>query len=154
MAIRRPDPTRAISELQDRVNRLFEEIRGRSSGTDPEEGRSGGWNPPVDLVEHDRGYVLRADLPGVDPAELRIEVEGDVLMLRGERRPEARLSSEAYLREERPRGRFEVKLSLPPSVDPAGIRASQRAGVLEVDLPSRRAAEVDPIRVEVESTEA
>jgi HSP20 family protein len=154
MAIRRPDPIRAIAELQDRVNRLFEEIRGRSFQADPDDDRSGGWTPPVDLVEHDGGYVLRADLPGVDPKELRIRVEGDVLSLRGERRPEAGLPSESFLREERPRGRFEVKLSLPPSVDPSGIRASQRAGVLEVVLPSRPAAEVDPIRVEVENTEA
>ncbi len=154
MAIRRPDPIRAIAELQDRVNRLFEEVRGRSIPSDPDDVRAGGWNPPVDLVEHDGGYVLRADLPGVDPGELRIQVEGDVLMLRGERRPEPGLPSEAYLREERPRGRFEVKLALPSSVDPSGIRASQRAGVLEVVLPSRRAAEAAPIRVEVENTEA
>ena len=154
MAIRRPDPTRAIAELQDRMNRLFEEIRGRSTESDPDEARSGGWNPPIDLVEHDGGYVLRADLPGVEPDHLRIQVEGDVLLVEGERRPETGLSSEAFLREERPRGRFEVKLSLPPSVDPSGIRASQRAGVLEVVLPSRRAAEIDPIRVEVENTEA
>jgi HSP20 family protein len=154
MAIRRPDPIRAIAELQDRMNRLFEEIRGRSFEADPAEATPGGWHPPVDLVERDGGYVLRADLPGVDPEDLDIQVENDVLTLKGERRSETGLTSESFLREERPSGRFEVKLSLPPSVDPSGIRASQRAGVLEVVLPSRHPTEVDAIRVEVEKTEA
>jgi HSP20 family protein len=154
MAIRRPDPIRAIAELQDRMNRLFEEIRGRSFEQDPDGGPTAGWQPPVDLVEHDGGYVLRADLPGVAPDDLRIEVENDVLTLHGERRPESGSSRESFLREERPRGRFEVKLSLPPSVEPSGIRASQRAGVLEVVLPSRRAADRESIRVEVQESEA
>ena len=149
MAIQRIDPLRDLADLQARVSRMFDEALARAftpaGGEDPT-----AWTPPVDLVEEGSRYLLRADLPGVAPAEVEVHVEAGTLRVRGERRRDPGVPRESYLRAERPSGRFALHFSLPPSVDAAAIRATQRDGVLEVDLPKKQAAAAERIRVEVD----
>lgn len=150
MAIRRPDPVRALAELQERMNRLFDEVRTWTTApADGDGGASGTWRPPVDLVEREDRYVLRADVPGIDPTDVRVQVEGETLVLRGARRRDPDVPVDAFLRSERPTGDFTVRLGLPPSVETAAIEATQRAGVLEIVLPKRARKEPEAIRVEV-----
>jgi len=144
MAIQRWDPEQDLTRLQENVNRAFDEVLSRSAtpgGTDRVQ--PGDWKPPLDLFETPDHYVLRADLPGVSPAEVDLRIEGGQLMLVGERRSDP----EAYLRMERPNGRFSAKIALPASIDRERIRASHRNGVLEVVLPKRRGDA--PSRVEI-----
>jgi len=139
MAIQRSDPLRELHRLQENMNRLFEEVLTRSSGSavlDPS--GSGTWKPPTDLLEEAERYVVRADLPGVNAADVEVLVERGRLVLRGERRREEPAADESYLRVERPDGRFHVQIALPASVDQQQIQASQSNGVLEVVLPKRR----------------
>lgn len=153
MAIRRPDPVRALGELQERMNRLFDEVRTWTSGPgDAPEDDPGTWRPPVDLVERDDRYLLRADVPGIEPEDVHVEIESETLVLRGERRRDPDVPRDAYLRSERPSGGFHVRIGLPPSVDVDGIEAVHRAGVLEVVLPKRAAVRPESIRVEVEGS--
>jgi HSP20 family protein len=70
-------------------------------------------------------------------------------VLRGERRQDAGVPKEAFLRVERPVGRFSVQVALPPSVDEQGIRAAQRDGVLEVSLPKRGEKPSSRLKIEV-----
>jgi len=149
MAILKPDPIRAIAELQDRMNRLFDEVRTVSGGPGGSS-EAGTWKPPIDLIEREDGYVLRADLPGVDATDVHVDVEDGRLTLRGERTRDGSVPGASFLRAERPSGPFTVSIALPPSVDVGAIRATQRAGVLEVSLPKRRAGQRDAIRVEVD----
>jgi len=145
MAIQRWDPLRDLSELQARMNRLFEETLARSSAGD--EADATAWRPPVDLYEETDRYVVRADLPGVSAADVDIRVDDGTLHLEGQRTVDGGVARESYLRVERPRGRFAVQLALPPSVEQAGIRATHRNGVVEIELPKRRAAA--PSRIEI-----
>ncbi len=149
MAIQRPDPFRGLIELQERVNRLFDEVVSRSFGPGgAEAAEASAFRPPVDLYEHPERYVVSADLPGVAPEDVQVTVEDGTLVLRGERKPDPHVPRDAYLRVERPHGAFAVTLTLPPSVDPDGIRARHENGVLEVTLPKKAPSTVGKIAVE------
>lgn len=148
MAIQRWDPLRDLMDLQDRMKQLFAEALSRSAGSEGADALgSTGWKPPMDLFEETDRYVLRADLPGVIAKDVEVQVENGVLTLRGERRVDANVARESYLRIERPHGKFSAQISLPPSVDGKAIRASHRNGVIEIVLPKRR--ETLPSRIEV-----
>ena len=150
MAIQRWDPIKDLLQLQERVNHLFEDVMARSgSAREVLAASASAWKPPMDLFEQNDRWTIRVDLPGVDPTDVGIEVEQDVLVVRGERRPDGGVARESYLRVERPTGRFAVQVALPPSVDRASLTATQREGVLEIVLPKRR--DERPSRVRVES---
>ncbi len=85
MAVVRWEPFRDLLSLQDRMNRMFDEsYRGRSASDDWALG--GTWAPAVDIYEHEGNIVLTAELPGVDPKDVDVRVENNVLTLRGERK--------------------------------------------------------------------
>ena len=139
MAIQRWDPLRDLMDLQERVKQLFDGVLSRSAASGSAELMGdAGWNPPMDLHEDDERYVLLVDLPGVAAADVELKIEDAVLFLRGERKPDSDVAREAYLRIERPHGRFASQISLPPSVDPGEIQASHRNGVVEVVLPKKK----------------
>jgi HSP20 family protein len=144
MAIQKWDPQRDLVRLQDNVNRMFEEVLGRSAAPDGgDRARPGDWKPPLDLFEEAGHYVLRADIPGVPPSDVEIRIEEGKLTLSGERKSD----HAAYLRLERPFGRFSAQVALPPSVDRERIHANHRNGVLEIVIPKKR--EEAPSRIEV-----
>lgn len=149
MAIQRWDPERELKELQRTMNRMFDDAFARSAGPDGDDPLPSAWRPPTDLFENDDQYVLRADLPGVAAGDVEIKVENGKLHLRGERKMDSGIAQEAYLRVERPYGRFAVQVALAPSVDRQGIRASHRNGVIEIVLPKRQSE--TPTRVEISS---
>lgn len=93
------------------------------------------WVPPVDLYETDECYVLNAELPGVEGKDIRIEVSGAELIIRGERRFDAVCAQENYQRLEGIRGRFHRSFSLPEALDNGEVRAKLKDGVLQVILP-------------------
>lgn len=151
MAIRRWDPLRDLLQIQDKVNRLFDDVLSRQPGTAGAETLShSGYKPPLDVIEQQDRYVLRIDLPGLAAADVDIELENDTLVLRGERKPDPSIPREAYLRAERPRGRFALQLAVPATVDRQGVQASHAEGVLEVVLPKRREEAPSRIKVDVQ----
>ena len=82
-------------------------------------------------------------------AEVQLQVEQDALVVSGERRMEPGLAREAFLRVERPHGRFVRQIALPPTVDQTKIRASHRNGVLEIELPKKQEHAPGKIQVQV-----
>ena len=144
MALIRWEPAREISSLQSDMNRLFSsffETPGNGFS------RARHWVPAMDLVEESEHFVLRADLPGLDEDDVKIEVEGDTLTLSGERKVEHRDEKEGYVRLERSTGEFRRTLQLPAGVDLERIEASFDRGVLEVRIP--KPAEPQPKRIEI-----
>jgi HSP20 family protein len=147
MALDRWDPVRDLRTLRERVDVLFQDVLGRA-GTDA--GADGtGWHPAVDVWEEGDRYHLRADIPGVAPGQVSVEVEGGVLHVRGDRPAGGNVGREAYLRAERPHGRFALSMALPPSVDPQGIEARQKDGVLEIVFRKKRDDRGTRMRVEL-----
>jgi len=137
MAIRKTNPLRDLARLQDRMNRLFDETSARTLGPSGGMEQGHGWKPPVDLVEESDRYLLLADIPGVTTADLRIHVEKGVLRVDGERIAPGDRHPDSSLRVERRHGPFSLAVYLPPSADPAAIKAAYRAGVLEISIPKK-----------------
>jgi HSP20 family protein len=138
-------PFRGVSTLQDQINRLFSDAFERSEG----ESNLTTWAPAVDISESGHDLVVKADLPGIDPKELDIRVENNVLTIRGERKFEKKVEQENYLRVERTYGSFSRSFSLANSVNPEGIKADYNNGVLTLVVPKREEAKPKQIKVNV-----
>ncbi|MBV9311432.1 MAG: Hsp20/alpha crystallin family protein [Solirubrobacterales bacterium] len=136
MALIRWEPARELNTIQSEMNRLFNTF----FETTPGQGGNGGgalrrWIPPMDLVETENDFVLRADLPGLNESDVNIELEDNVLTVSGERKAEHEERKEGYYRVERASGSFSRSLTLPEGVNPEAVKASFDRGVLEVRIP-------------------
>jgi HSP20 family protein len=139
------EPTRGLTTLQDQVNRLFNDSFRRS---DAEAGLST-WTPSVDVYETEHELVVKADLPEIDPKDLDIRVESNVLTISGERKFEKKVNEESYLRVERSYGSFARSFTLANTVNPEGIKADYQNGVLTLSIPKREEAKPKQIKVNV-----
>lgn len=111
------------------------------------------WVPAMDMVEGEEHYVLRLDLPGLSEEDVRIELEGDVLRIAGERRAEHSDRRDGFVRVERSYGSFLRSVSLPEGVDADGIAASFDRGVLEVRVPKPEQRRPRRVAIQVGGTE-
>lgn len=107
------------------------------------------WTPPVDIVEFKDRFVVRADVPGVDPADIDVSLVDGVLAVSGDRRREQDTAVEGLRRYERSTGRFLRRFTLPETVDADGITARCVNGILEVVIPKQ--PEVLARRITVEA---
>ena len=114
------------------MNRLITSLFDTPTGFTPPARR---FAPATDIVETDTHYVLRADLPGVAEQDLKVELDGDVLTISGERRSQAEQRAGGYVRYERSTGSFRRSVRLPEGVDADAIEANFERGVLEVSIP-------------------
>lgn len=149
MAIVRWEPFRDLLSLQERMNRLFDEsFRGTRTGEE-DWALGGAWAPAVDIFEHDGNIVLKAEVPGVDPKDVDIRVENNVLTLHGERKYDNEVKRESYHRVERAYGSFSRSFTLPSVVDTDKIKAEYKDGVLRVTLPKKEEARPKQIAISV-----
>jgi HSP20 family protein len=109
--------------------------------------RDSSWTPAVDIHEEAGRFIVRADLPGVRPADINVTAEKGVLTLRGERSFEKRESDDHYSRVERVSGKFVRNFTLPENVASEQITAQFKDGVLELTIP--KVAKAEPRRIEV-----
>ena len=133
MTIRRWDPLRDLLDLQEKMNRLFEDSLS-GTRTDPSLPPSA-WTPPADVYETAEGFVVLMDLPGLLPDDVEIHVDGDRLVVRGERRPSDTTRPESFHRVERSYGVFTRAFQLTSEVDPDRVSAHFRDGLLRLELP-------------------
>jgi len=107
------------------------------------------WRPAVDIKEEDNRFLIKADIPGVDPKNIEITMEDGVLTIKGERTSEKEEKREDFRRVERSRGTFYRRFSLPDTADAEKIEANGRDGVLEIVIPKQD--KVLPRRITVKS---
>jgi HSP20 family protein len=93
-----------------------------------------GWSPPIEAFERDGTLVVRADLPGVDTKDVRVDLDENGLIVRGERRSEHEEKGEGFFRSERSYGSFERRIPLPRGVDRSSCEATFDNGVLQITL--------------------
>ncbi len=150
MAIVRWDPFDAFLGLQEDLNRLFRRGWLRSPEFGSLTGETATWAPAVDVYETSDSLVVEAELPGVDPKDVEVSVDEDVLTIKGERKLEKEIKEENYLRVERAYGKFQRSMRLPSEVDVDKIKASYENGVLKVNVPKVEPRKPKTVQIEVE----
>lgn len=131
--------------LQNEMNRLFNSFF-------PAEGAAsfrGRVYPPVNLYEDEEKLCLTAELPGMEAQDIEINVEGDTLQLKGERRIAPEKEGITYHRREREPGRFGKTIALPAQIETDKVSAHMENGVLVVELPKAEAAKPKKIEVKI-----
>lgn len=134
------DPFKDTFTLRERVNRLFEHVAPRAG-----EDTTGVWVPAVDIYETREAFVVKAELPEVEEADINIVVEDNILKIGGERK--SRQEGESYFQIERYYGAFSRSFVLPAIVDKNDIKATLRNGILNIILP--KIAEELPRRIDI-----
>jgi len=139
------EPFRGAPTLQDQINRLFSDVFERPG----DESNLTTYAPAVDIFETEHELVVKADLPDIDPKDLDIRVENNILSIRGERKFESKVSQDKYLRVERAYGSFSRSFSLASTVNSEAIKADYQNGVLTLSVPKREEAKPKQIKVNV-----
>lgn len=143
MVAERWDPFREVVSLSDAVNSLL-----RESFVRPGAGMSGGLAAlPLDVVENENEFVVRASLPGIKPEDVQITVHGDTLTIRGEQKAEEEKKGETWHLRERRLGAFQRSLALNTPIDPDKADAKFEHGVLTLTLPKSERAKPRQIKV-------
>ena len=143
--LNRFEPFRGIVTLQEQLNRLFNDDIERTG----ENSSLTAWAPAVDIYETEHELVVKADLPDIDPKDLDIRVENNILTLRGERKFESKVAEDKYLRVERTYGSFSRSFSLANTVNSEAIKADYLNGVLTLSIPKREEAKPKQIKINV-----
>ncbi len=134
-------PFEELSGLHREMDRLFERaFRDSQAATQSPDA----FAPAIEVTSEKDGWNVRLALPGVDPKDVHIEVAGNTLTVKGERRHEDR--NEPYMTEIT-YGRFERTLQLPESIDGEKVAATYRNGLLDLRLPLRES--VKPRKIEI-----
>lgn len=139
------NPLQDLMLLQDRMNRLFEDVTQRRAQEKDDDIERADWAPAADIYETEDEFTIAADLPGIDRNELEITLDDNRLVLRGSRLLETKPSARA----ERPSGTFLRKFSVPRAVEQNDIRADYKDGVLVVHLPKRKNGKGQRVEIKV-----
>jgi len=138
-------PWQELEDMSQRLNWLFTD---RSSG---EAVRRGVWSPSVNVEETNEELRLTAELPGMNIDDIEIEVENNILSLRGEKREEEEKEDRKYHVWERCYGSFERSFTLPRTVKADGISAHFKDGILHVSMPKAPEAKSRKISIKAEN---
>jgi HSP20 family protein len=143
--LNRWEPFRGAAALEQQIHRAFGDVFERATG----DSNLTTWAPAVDIYENEHELVVKADLPDVDPKDLDIRVENNILTIRGERKFEKKVNESNYLRIERSYGPFARSFSLANTVNAEAIKADYQNGVLALIVPKREEAKPKQIKVNV-----
>jgi HSP20 family protein len=146
MSITRYYPWANNDRLQDEIKHVFGRFFG-DDDTDQSNVVTSQWAPRVDIKEEDKRFVILADIPGVDPKDIEVNMDKGILSIKGERKSESREDNGKLTRIERSYGAFYRRFALPDSANPEGITANGKNGVLEISIPKK--PETTPRRISV-----
>jgi len=107
------------------------------------------WTPACELVETDKNYVIKAELPGCLEKDIDVQVASNQLTIKGDKKADYDEAKGAYHFTERNYGNFFRSFTLPATVDTAKIRARFNNGLLEIELPKTNVATLAKVKVEV-----
>ncbi|MBN1794307.1 MAG: Hsp20/alpha crystallin family protein [Candidatus Omnitrophica bacterium] len=142
------DPFYELEKLQNEMNRLFNFSLTRWPERDTGL-LEGMWSPAVDVYDSKDTVLVRADIPGMKKEELDISVQGDILVIKGEKKREGETKEKDYIRSERFYGSFNRAIALPVEVDPNKVAATYKGGVLEITLTKKETAKPKQIKIDV-----
>jgi len=147
MAIVRWEPFRELSRIQREMDRLFP--RRFFGETEEEYFAEGAWAPNIDVYETANEVTVNAEVPGLDPKEIKIRIEDKILTIEGEKKVSSEVKEEDYLRVERRYGKFKRVVPLSSSIDREKISASFDKGILEIKMSKKEESKPKEITIEV-----
>ena len=151
MAGDRRDPLKDLAQLQDKMNRIFEDsLSLLRTGEGKELFALGSWVPPVDIYETEDTIVLSAELPGMKKEDMSVEIKDNTLTIKGERKFERDSAAKSYSRIERSYGTFQRVFTLPHLVQQDKVKARYENGILEIILSKAEEGKTKHIKVQVE----
>lgn len=139
-------PENALTEFRREIDDLFSQFFGKSGSISY---FPGGFNPPFDISETDQEILVKAELPGIDPKEIEVNITGSTLLIKGEKREEREEKTENMHRAERSFGHFSRSITLPCEVKEDKIEASFKNGVLNLKLPKTESSKKRSIKIDV-----
>ena len=143
------DPFKEMEETQNRLARFFGMSPPRMPNGDKESMTITEWTPSVDIIEDEKEWLVKADLPEVSKEDVKVTVENGVLTLTGERKLEKEEKDKKYHRIERSYGIFLRSFTLPDATDGTKVNAEFKDGVLKVHLPKTEKAKPKAVEVKV-----
>lgn len=146
MAIIRWRPTRGILGLQDEVNRMFDEFFGRVPAQVETEDSI--WSPSVDMSEDNNSVIVEAEIPGMSKDDIKVNIQEDTIILKGEKKQEKEEKEANYHRIERSYGAFVRSFTLPAPVQSDKVKATYKNGILKITLP--KTEEVKPKEISID----
>jgi HSP20 family protein len=144
--IRRWDPFREMMVLRNSMDRVAD----RELALAPENWKSFNWSVALDVVESEDEYLVKASLPGIDPEDLEITFDDNLLTLKGEVKEEQEIEEAHYHLRERRYGSFTRSIRMPAGIESDKIVANYDKGVLELHLP--KAEEIKPKKITISTS--
>lgn len=140
-----------LSRLRTEVDRLFADFPSRWPRLEFAGLPAAMPVPAVDMTETDKAYKLSVEVPGIEPADIEVSVDGDMLVISGEKKEEREEKEKGYLYSERSYGAFERRIELPVGADAEAIKARVHKGVLRITLPKNDKAESGKRRITIDA---
>jgi len=137
-------PALELNRLRREIDRIFEDPFSLLA---PSTSFFEGWTPAVDIFEDKDKYIVKAELPGMRKEDIDVSLDGNTLIISGERKQEEEKREGENYRSERFFGRFQRSVTLPTDVQGGKIEASYKDGVLTVTLPKSEEAKPKQIPV-------
>jgi len=139
------EPFTELQNLRTAMDRQFDQLMGRANGQGSEQLQT---NPlGLDVIESGDSFIVRAAIPGIDPKDVDITIEDDVLSISGEQRKEHEERGEQYVRRELHWGGFHRSLRLPPTLEVDKATANFENGMMELTLPKRPEARARSLKI-------
>ena len=142
------DPFANLLDFNEELNRMFAPVLARRTDIEPR-GFFMDFVPALNVAENKDGYVVRAELPGLDKDAVHVTYRAGALILSGEKKCEEKEEEENYYLCERSFGKFERVIDLPKTVEPDKIKATYNDGILEVTVPKKEEAKPKEISVNI-----
>lgn len=145
-ALTRWDPSGDFAAMRNLMDRFFDQPLGRLPFRGSEDLGTVA-NLSLDVVENGDTFVIKAAVPGIDPKDVEISVDEDVLTIKGEFNKQEETKDENYIRREIRTGSFQRQLRLPPTVEPEKAQASFEHGMLTLSIPKKAEARARSIKI-------
>lgn len=152
--VRRGRESTSLLSFRNQMNRLFDEFFERPFGLSPffdESGFMGGYAPNMDISETDKEVSIAVELPGMEPEDIHITIDRNILRVNGEKRVEHEEKGKRFYRVERSYGSFNRSIALPEGIDENKIDANFKRGVLKIKLPKTADAQEKSRRIEIKT---
>jgi HSP20 family protein len=146
--LRRENSLGELEQMSERLNQLFNRRSTPQTGSE-EALVVADWAPLVDILESEKEYLIKAELPEVKAEDVKVSVENGILSVQGERKQEKEEKGKRFHRVERSYGKFVRTFALPSEVDEKKVLADFRNGVLNLHLPKTQTAKPKTIEVKV-----